>query len=422
VVLQIERVTFREVLKVREFSVLWIAEAQSLAGDQLARVALSILVFEQTSSAILTALTYALTFLPALIGGALLTGLADKYRRRELMVLCDVIRALIFAATSIPSLPLTVTGALLVVATLAGSPFTAAENALMPSILHGEQYVVGTGLRSLTTQLSQLAGFAGGGLVIAYITPRGGLAIDAMTFALSALLLMLGLADRDPASDPAEVSNVSEYLSSVASGARYIFGDPRLRTLLGLGWLTAFYVVPEGVAAPFAADLGGGARATGLLMAALPAGTAFGTLCYVKLVPAATRSRAIGVLAVLSAAPLAVCPVTHSLAAALALWFASGFFGGYLVQVYADYARSVPDGRRGQAIGLASSGSLAAQGAGVLSGGVVAAIVSPAAAVGVAGIIGAILALFLAVAWSRVAAYRGTHSQTPDREARTSTL
>jgi MFS family permease len=408
-----DRVSFRQVLKVREFSVLWLAEAQSLAGDQLARVALSILVFEQTASAVLTALTYALTFLPALIGGALLTGLADRHRRRELMVACDVIRAVIFGLMAIPGQPLAITGALLIIATLAGSPFTAAENALVPSILTDEQYVVGMGLRSLTTQLAQLAGFAGGGLAIAYVSPRGGLAIDAGTFALSAVLLILGLSARPPASAGADTSTVSGYLNAVVSGARFIFADIKLRTLLGLGWLTAFYVVPEGVAAPYAAELGGGARATGLLMASLPAGTALGTLCYVKLVPPDVRARSIGLLAVLSSVPLALCPAVHSLAPSLALWFVSGFFGAYLVQVYAEYGRSVPDERRGQAIGLASSGSLAAQGVGVLFGGIVAAAARPSIAVGVAGVLGALLAVGLAVAWSRVVAYRGSHLPIP---------
>ena len=72
------RVTFLDALRVPEFRVIWLADAQSAVGDQLARVALSVLVFERTSSALLTALAYSLTFLPALIGGALLSGLADR--------------------------------------------------------------------------------------------------------------------------------------------------------------------------------------------------------------------------------------------------------------------------------------------------------------------------------------------------------
>ena len=54
--------------------------AVSVAGDQLARVALTVLVYGRTGSAAWAAATYALTFLPALLGGVLLGGLADRYR------------------------------------------------------------------------------------------------------------------------------------------------------------------------------------------------------------------------------------------------------------------------------------------------------------------------------------------------------
>jgi hypothetical protein len=66
---------------VRDFTVLWIAGTQSQVGDQLGRVALSILVFDRTGSGLATAATYALTYLPAFAGGIFLTGLADTVPR-----------------------------------------------------------------------------------------------------------------------------------------------------------------------------------------------------------------------------------------------------------------------------------------------------------------------------------------------------
>ncbi len=75
-------VGFRSVFAEREFRWLWAAGVQSLLGDQLARVALSVLVFERTASSLLTAAVYALTFLPAFLGGVLLGGVADRYPRR----------------------------------------------------------------------------------------------------------------------------------------------------------------------------------------------------------------------------------------------------------------------------------------------------------------------------------------------------
>ena len=47
----------------------------------------------------------------------------------------------------------------------------------------------------------------------------------------------------------------------VSSGVRLVFGDPRLRTLMLLAWLAAFYTVPEGLAAPYAQHIGVGAVA-----------------------------------------------------------------------------------------------------------------------------------------------------------------
>ncbi len=165
------RAGFREVLAVREFRALWAAELLSVSGDQLARVGLAVLVYAQTSSASWTALTYALTFLPALLGGVLLGGLADRFPRRELMVVVDLARAGVAGLMAIPSLPLPVLLALVFALTLGGAPFKAAQQALLPTILSGDRYVTGLALRTVTNQTAQVAGFLGGGAALAAARP-----------------------------------------------------------------------------------------------------------------------------------------------------------------------------------------------------------------------------------------------------------
>lgn len=396
-----DRASFSDVLRVREFCYVWLADAQSIAGDQLARVALSVLVFQRTSSSALTALTYALTFLPALIGGALLTGLADRLPRRDLMIWCDLSRFVLVGVMALPGLPLAVVCALVVPAVLAGSPFSAAENALVSTILDGERYAIATGLRTITGQVAQLLGFALGGVIIAAITPRGGLVIDSLSFAVSAALLAAGVRRR-PAADSGAGTGPRAYLRNIVDGARLVARDHRLRTLLGLGWLGAVMVVAEGVAAPYAAQLGGGARATGLLMAAMPAGTALGTYLYMRCLPGELRRKLLGPLAIATPLPMIGCASHPSIGVSIGLWFLSGGLVGYTAQVFAEYARAVPDARRGQAIGIAASGSLAVQGVCVLVGGVVAGMFSPATAVWTAGVFELVLAALLALSWSRV--------------------
>ena len=75
--------SYREVFAVGEFRALWSAQVLSYAGDQFAQVAIAILVYDRTGSAFFTALAYALTYLPPIIGGPLLSGLADLFPRRR---------------------------------------------------------------------------------------------------------------------------------------------------------------------------------------------------------------------------------------------------------------------------------------------------------------------------------------------------
>lgn len=100
--------TFAQVFAIGEFRALWLAQLLSVAGDQLARVAMTVLVYDRTRSALLTALTYALTYLPWIVGGLALSGLADRLPRRQVMIACDLARmvlVLLMAAISLAGLP-----------------------------------------------------------------------------------------------------------------------------------------------------------------------------------------------------------------------------------------------------------------------------------------------------------------------------
>ena len=65
--------TFRDVFAVSEFRALWSAQLLSITGDQLARVALTVLVFDQTRSPLLAAVTFAASLVPNFFGGVLLS-------------------------------------------------------------------------------------------------------------------------------------------------------------------------------------------------------------------------------------------------------------------------------------------------------------------------------------------------------------
>jgi MFS family permease len=393
--------TFGEVFAVGEFRALWLAQALSVAGDQLARVALSLLVFERTGSAALTALTYALTFLPDLIGGPLLSGLADRYRRRELMVVTDVARAVLVGLMAIPGTPIVVLAVLLVAVQLLASPFNAARAAVLPSILEGDRFVVGQGVVNLTYQMAQLAGYVTGGALVAFLGVHVALGLDALTFVVSALLVRFGLADRPVPPDEEEGSGQRSALSSLRLGASLVWHDRKLRALVALACVSAFYVVPEGLSVPYADELGGGALTVGLLFAAHPAGTAVGMLVLTRFVTPDTRLRLLGALATMACAVLIVCAVKPALWLVVLVWAMSGAASAYQTVAAAEFVRAVPDARRGQAFGLASTSMRVAQGLGVVVAGAMADVVSPSWVVAGAGAFGAIMALLAAGAWRR---------------------
>lgn len=385
---------------------MWIAIGQSQFGDQLGRVALSILVFASTGSGAATASVYALTYLPTVVGGVLLSGLADHYPRRGLLVTCDLLRAGLFAIMAIPAIPVGGVAGLLTVAVIVGAPHKAAEPAVVADMFEGDRYSAALGIRTATIEIAQLAGFALGGILVAAIGVRAALAIDAATFAASAALLRAYLAPR-----PAARSTTQRGLASVRSGIATIWRDSRLRALLGFSWLAGCWVVPEGLAAPYAAAHGGGAVSVGVLLAADPVGMLIGSLLLARLVSTTHRPGYLGPLAIASGIPLIATLSGPAIPIAFALWALCGALSAYQLLIVGEFVSIVPGDRRGQAIGIAASGLLAVQGLGILAGGGLSSWVGTAPAIAVAGVTGAVLAVLVTLAWDR--ARRGYRQTVP---------
>jgi len=395
---------FRQVLAVREFRVLWLVSIQSLLGDQIARVALAVLVFDRTRSGLATATVYALTFLPAVAGNVLLGPLTDRLPRRSVLVAGDLVRAGLLTAMAVPTLPLGLLAALLVVAVIVGAPWGAAESALVADILPNADYPIGLGLRSATNQSAQLVGFAVGGAGVAVLGAHVALAVNAATFAVSALAIRTRLDQRPTPSSttPArDADNGTARTGTTAptaqrgrtprspngwlDGARSVLGDPKLRLLLSFSWILGLIVVPEGLAAPYAAELHTGPTAVGALLAAGPAGVLLGTLAYTRLLTAPTRARFLGPFATATGIPLILCATHPGLVLVCGLFALAGAFTGYQIQVVTEFVTLIPAQLRGQGIALASAGLLAAQGLGLLTAGLLTQLLTPSLTIATAG-------------------------------------
>lgn len=380
---------------------MWAAEAFSQAGDQLARVALAVLVYQRTGSAALTGLTYALTLAPSFLGGIFLSGLADRFPRREVMVVSDLLRAALIGLVAIPGVPFPVVCVLVAGVSFFHAPFKAAQLALLPTVLAGDLYVVGMAVRTITMQTAQVLGFAGGGVLISTINPYLALALDAVTFIASAIIVRLGVLDR-----PAAAGNSStrpSFVGGIGTGASLVWRDKGLRILLLMGWLSAFLIVYEGLAAPYTAEIGGGAIAVGLILASDPLGSVIGALVYTRWVSPARRPKVLGPLAIVSCLPLLPCFFAPGLAVSFVLFALSGAVGtAVLIQSSASFTRGVPDSSRAQALGFSQSGVATVQGLSPLLAGLLADHIGTTETVGIVGVIGLVIAIPAALMWRHV--------------------
>src|ERR1700746_3528684 len=177
------RASYREVLGSAEFRAIFIANIVSMLGSVVAAVALTVLVYQQTRSPALAASVMALSFLPYLIGGALLGAAADRLPARRVLGACDLTSAALIGCMVIPGMPLPALLTLLFVVGLISPVYQGVRSAVLPEVLPpGPRYVLGRALMRMVAQSAQVIGYGVGGLLLTILSPRGALATDVVAF------------------------------------------------------------------------------------------------------------------------------------------------------------------------------------------------------------------------------------------------
>ncbi|MEU6312111.1 MFS transporter [Streptomyces sp. NPDC047014] len=379
---------YSTVFRTPEFPAVFAAHLLSVLGLVVAEISLSVLVFRLTGSPLMSALAFALGFLPYALGGTLLAGIADRYPARRVLVVCDLLCAACAAAMVLPGTPVAVLLVLRCAMAFVAPLFQGTRNASLADILGpGEVYVLGRSLMRMVAQSAQLVGFGLGGLLLTVLAPRQAIALTAAGLLGSALLLGLGTRDRPARTGPR---------SSPLAGMRAVLGRRRLRVLTLLFWLpSAFLVVPEALLAPYAAGLGAGTAALGLLMCALPVGTIAGELWAGWALSARTRSRIVAPLAAAGLLPLLLYAVRPGVVLALTALLLAGLAHAYTLGLDRWYVDAVPEELRGRAMTLLSTGLMTLQGVGMALAGAAAEFFPVHVVVTGAGILGTAVVLLL---------------------------
>lgn len=401
-----------------EYAALWQGELASTIGDQFAKTAVALAVFERTGSAAATGAAYAASFFAPLLTGVLLGGLADRYRRRGLMVTCCLLQAACIALVAVPGTPIW----LLVAGTVAvagiQTVFKAAQGPTIHqvlgdhlSVLHGlevdverrrELNAAGRARVGMVRELAQVAGLVGGAAVVLAIGTTWALLIDATTFLIAAALLRWRLQNR-PSNGERPVGRSA--LAVLALQQRQMWGmlrRPAVRVLAAMLALVGLTNAPDAVAVPLATELGSPLWVVGMILAADGVGVAAGE-AWIARQPRTRVVRSIGPLAMLAMAAMAAFwarPLTA--AVVVVLLVISGIGGAYFQPVLSELTDRVDAEITGATNGLTNAVLRASQGVGALTAGVIAEGFSAVTAVAAMGSLGVLLTGACALRWRQL--------------------
>ncbi len=394
-----------EVLKNQNFLKLWVGQIVSAMGDRFHQMALLGLVMKKGGDVgvELSKITF-WSILPFFLFSLFSGVLSDRWPRKRILIVSDVVRALLVcaipwalrdAADVAPAYP--VIFAIGIFTCL----FSPAKFSIIPNIVEDRHLLAGNSLIASSALLSVLAGTAVGSVVFDSLGFKTSLYFDAFTYLFSAGALWR-LSTGEKARPKAR--NIAVVFSDIRDGMKYICRDGRLVTLIFFGaifWFVGmgFYVVVS----DFAGKVWGftSLAPLGLIFTLLGGGLFLGSLLVGKYGERVKRSvlytsgicgLALGIIAFSQA---------QSYTTALAIIFFVGVGGGvFLSPVNADIHRIVPDELRGRAFACKDIFVNAAMVAPVLIIGRLTAVVSIRALMLCLGV--GILATGIFVAWRSV--------------------
>lgn len=185
--------TIRAALRYPAFRWLLSALAVSQVGDWLYNLALAVLVYDRTHSPLWMGVTTAARIVPFVALGPLAGVLADRFDRRRIMVVSDVIRMalmLLLVAVAATGLPILLAPVIAALATAASAPYLPCVSAVIPRLVRDDDLPGANAARSAATGLGIIAGPALGGILLLLGSPAIAIAVNSLTFGLSALAVL----------------------------------------------------------------------------------------------------------------------------------------------------------------------------------------------------------------------------------------
>jgi MFS transporter, DHA3 family, macrolide efflux protein len=271
------------VFRNRAFTSLWVGELISGMGSALTTLAASILVFRVTGSALSVGLMLIATAGPTILVGLVAGVLVDRYDRKRILVISDLLRAVLILL--IPFLiPFNILWLYILVALASAVTqfFDSAHASILPEVATDEELSAANSLMAISSVGSTTIGFAAAGLIVSGFNINWAFYINALTFIISAGFILI---TRVPNLPKVEDTSLKAIGQNLRAGLRVVRDVPILRSLF-IVVIPIFLIfgLQNALFLPFALKaLGGTEFEFGLQQAAEAIGVVLGSLMMARL-------------------------------------------------------------------------------------------------------------------------------------------
>ena len=282
----VQRAGYIELLRGnRDFRQVWLGQVVSQLGDWFNTIALYSIVLKLTGSGRAVGLVLVARFLPTVFASPLAGVIADRYSRRMIMIVSDLMRAIIVLGFLFVHRTdqVWLIYVLTVLQLVCSSFFEPARTAVIPSIVKGRELVAANAIGAVTWSSMLTLGAAIGGVITGVFGTSAAFVLDSITYLVSAGLIATVTFPRRPLRAKSKLTFAKALgITDTFEGVRYVALRPRVFALLmvksawglGGGILALLAVFGEKVF-----PIGGsGATGIGVLYAARGIGTAIGPI------------------------------------------------------------------------------------------------------------------------------------------------
>jgi MFS family permease len=270
----------------RDFKVLLSSQAISAVGDAVSFIALPLLVLALTGSGFAMGIVGAIQTLPDLLFAMLAGAMVDRGDRKRIMFLADLARG---GLTALIPLSVALDGPTMAVILVVAAPmsimrafFLAGYTASIPALVGRSQVGRANSFFEALYSLMFIFGPALAGVLATTIGPGPTLAIDAASFALSALAIAFIRTDlRAPIERPRQ-----RLVTDIREGIDYILASPPLRTMIVFWTSISILIAPlvTAITVRITRDLELAPSVLGLVLAAYGVGALIGSLLTARLI------------------------------------------------------------------------------------------------------------------------------------------